>query len=43
MGAYVPQNSGKIFFGNYHEKFGHFSGKYAKFGDFVNFSGKHIK
>jgi len=42
VGDRGPQNSGKIFFGQNHLKFGHFvnySGKYhVKFGNFVNFS-----
>ena len=35
----IPQNSGKIYLGNYYVQFGHFSGKNrVKFGHFVNFS-----
>jgi len=33
----------KYFFGSYHVKFKHFSGKYLKFGNFVNFLGKYHK
>jgi len=32
-----PKNRGKYFTGNYHVKFAHFSGKNAKFGNFVDF------
>jgi len=39
-----PLKFGKIFSVNYYVKFGHFSGKnHVKFGNFVNFSGKHHK
>ena len=37
-----PKIPEKYFSGNYYVKFGHFSGKNrAKFGNFVNFSGKY--
>jgi len=41
-GARAPLKFGKKYFlGNYYVKFGHFSGKNVKFGNFVNFLVKY--
>jgi len=43
-GTCPPKIREKYFWGNYYEKFGHFSGKnHVKFRNFVNFSGKYHK